>query len=626
MRFYRSAVEVGAAALAVAAMLGGAVAAERSIEAETPPVFVSGTKTDVLLEDVPSAMTVIDRATIQQKRLATVADVLRLAPGLDVVRTGGLGGTTSVFLRGGNSSHTLVLIDGVPVNSATTGAFDFADLTTDNIERIEIVRGPQSTLYGSDAVAGVIQIFTRKGKGTTRGTVSAEAGSFSTLREILNLRGADDRTDYSFNAGRIDSAGFSRAAEDAGNHEDDAYRNTTLSGRVGTAFGQSRLEWTGRFTDAEAELDGCDPVTFFCPVDDPNFVGDTRSVVTGLRADVPLTVWWSQELIVSLNRDDLNGIDPDTADNNYRIDARGRRIDWRQVLQPLPGERFSVGYEYEAQQADSESPFSAFEKRTANGALYGLNELRLGPAVLNAGVRFDDHSRYGSETTYKVEGAWLFPTATKLRAAHGTAFRGPTLNDLFFPGFGNPDLEPERSHSTEVGLEQGFGERGRIGATYFRQRIEDLIVFVSDPITFVGAPENVDRARMRGVEAEVWLRPLAAAELFASYTWLEAENEDGGLELPRRAPRKAGGTVSLRPADGVRVVVDGRYVGRRFDDVANAVRLNAYAVWNLAVTWALRDKIELFARGENLFDRDYQEVAGYQTTGRSGHGGVKVTF
>jgi len=269
-------------------------------------VVVTATRTEVPLKKAASSVTVIDEKRIQEKHLSTVLEVLREVPGLDIVQTGGLGGTTSAFLRGTNSNHTLVLLDGVQINSATTGAFDFADLTTENIDRIEIVRGPQSTLYGSDAIGGVIQIFTKKGKGPSRSSVSIEAGSFLTFRETIRMSGSSDLMDYSFSAERLDSQGFSKANENMGNTEKDGYENTALSSRIGLGlFKKAYLQLTSRYTVSKTDLDTCDPVTFFCPVDDPNFVQHNRNLVSALSLTAPFDSLWEQHFSFSFEWNEL---------------------------------------------------------------------------------------------------------------------------------------------------------------------------------------------------------------------------------------------------------------------------------------------------------------------------------
>lgn len=589
-------------------------------------VVITATRTPVPLAQAASSVTVIDSKTMEEKHLRMVLEALRDVSGMDIVQQGGMGGVTSDFLRGTNSNHTLVLIDGVQVNSPTTGAFDFSNLTVENIERVEIVRGPQSALYGSDAIGGVIQIFTRKGEGPTTSSVSFEGGSFGTYRETFEIAGSAKGADYSFSAGRIDTEGFSRASEKAGNTEKDGYSNTTLSSRVGLKLPRNaRLEGTVRFSDSQADLDGCDPVTFFCPVDDPNFVQGEKTLTTALGLEAPVKEWWDQQLKLSLNTDHLTTTDPDTASNNFRIDTRSRSVDWQHTLQLGPLDILTIGYQYESQ--EGEDPGN-FDKSLANSSGYGFNQLRLAPMNLNLGVRFDHNNQFGDETTYKAEAAYaLERTGSRIRAAYGTGFHGPTINDLFFPGFGNPNLKPEKSRSVEGGIEQDLLKgSAKISATYFYTLIDDLIVFVFDPLTSTGMPENVQKARIIGTELEVQWAPIKATTLSARYTFTQAENRTSDSELPRRPKHKAGASLSAMPSKDLNVNLDLRYVGDRFDNTPNTVSLKDYFVVNLAGTYYIIANAQAFARIENLFNSDYQEVAGYGTAGLSAYGGIKFDF
>lgn len=591
---------------------------ERSIG----PIVVTATRTEVPLGETAGSVTVIQGRQLRERQMRTVADVLREVAGLDVVQQGGPGSLTNVFLRGSNSSQTVVLIDGIQVNSPLDGAFNFADLTVESIDKIEIVRGPQSMLYGSEAIGGVIHIFTRKGKGPTRGSITLEGGSFRTFRETMGFRGASEMVQYSVSASRLDSQGISRANEDNGNSEADAYENSTFAARIGVKPAKSiQVDWTARLVDSSSDLDGCDPVTFFCPADDLDFRSDARTLVTGLGLSGAITDWLTQEVKLSLNQEEFRGSDSTDPFNNFEFRTQGRRLDIREVLSLGKVDRLTLGYEYESVLADS---VGNFERVTANSAIYAMNEVRILPVILNLGGRWDDNNRFGSETTYKAEIAFLISaTGTKVRGAYGTGFRGPTLSDLFFPGFSNPNLEPERSKSAEVGIEQVLGDdRFRAVVTYFDTRVDDLIVF--DFLT--SKPQNVDEARMKGTEVELALHPVRALRMAASYTKLDAENRTTGFELARRPENKAAGSLTWQPVAFWRLVGEGRYVGKRFSDIDNTVKLGDHTVANLATWYEVNSQLEFFVRIENLFDREYEEVAGFGTPGRAGYGGVQMTF
>lgn len=590
---------------------------------ELGPVVVTATKTEVPLNGVTSSVTVITEEEIQVKKAKTVLELLRDAPGLDVAQPGGPGGTTSIFMRGGNSSYTLVLIDGVRVNSAMTGAFDFADLTADNVERIEIVRGPQSTLYGSDAMGGVIHIITKRGRGAPAFSVSAEAGSYQSFRESVGVAGTASSLDYSLSVARFDTDGFSRADERNGNTEKDGYENTTVSSRLGMNLGAvGQLDLTARYTNARVDLDGCGfPV---CPLDDPNYIQDSHSQLISARYSRPLTSWWNQQLQLGFNLDELKGHDPDPADvfNNYQIDTQGRHLDWQHHFSIGESDLLTLGYEYEGQRGKGED---TFDKTISDSAVYIQNQHQVSDLFSQVvGVRADYNSRFGDEITYKAEAAYRVPvTGTRFRAAYGTGFHGPTLNDLFYPGFGNPNLKPETSENVEGGIEQTFFS-GRLNflGTYFHTGFENLIVF--DSTTFL--PENIGKAMAKGAELELNLSPVKAVTLKTNYTYTTTLNEENGQKLPRRPRQKANVGLSVLPAPSVKLLLDFRYVGKRFNDTANTEPVSAYTLLNASGSFDLTRSIQIFARAENLFNRKYEEVLGYGTAGRSAYGGVKATF
>jgi len=596
------------------------LAQEEGGAVELGPVVVTATKTEVPLNEVTSSVTVITEQEIQEKKAKTVSEVLRDVPGLDVAQTGGPGGATSVFLRGGNSDYTLVLIDGVRVNSPTTGAFDFADLTVDNIERIEIVRGPQSTLYGSDAIGGVINIITKRGAGTPAVTVSAEAGSYQSFRESAGVTGATPLLDYSLSVARFDTNGFSSADRHNGNSEKDGYGNTTVSSRLGMNLEDSgRLDLTARYTGAKVDLDNCCP-----PVDDPNFVQDNHFGLISASYSRPLTAWWNQELVVAYNTDNLETRDPDPADsfNNYKTKTEERHLDWRHHFSISEADLLTLGYEYDGQRANNKG---SFDKTISDGAVYVQSQHQVSDLFSQlVGVRADYNSRYGDVITYKAEGAYRVPvTGTRFRAAYGTGFHGPTLNLLFYPGFSNPNLKPETSENIEGGFEQPlFSNTVSLRATYFHANYNNLIV--SSAPTYI--PENIGRATAQGTELEMNYSPLKSVTLKGNYTYTGTRNEDNGQELPRRPRQKASAGLNVKPAPSFNLRFDLLYVGKRFDDIANTQPVGAYTLLNASGSFDLTRNVQVFARAENLFNRKYEEVLGYGTAGRSAYGGLKVTF
>tara|TARA_B100000315_G_C14589843_1_gene595149 strand:- start:3583 stop:5499 length:1917 start_codon:yes stop_codon:yes gene_type:complete len=591
-------------------------------------VVVTATRTPVPIEETTSSVTIIDSEAIAAKQLDTVLDVLRTVRGLDVKQSGGLGGLTSVFMRGGNSNHTLVLIDGVQVNSPTTGAFDFADLTVENIDRIEVIRGPQSTLYGSDAIGGVVHIITKKGKGPSSRFLSSEYGAFNTFQERAGVSGGSDRFDYALTASRLDSDGISRASEKDGNSEKDGYENTTISGRFGaTVLGDGRLDATIRYTESKADIDAEFPFS-----DDLDSTSERDTLVLSTTFSKSITSWWDQRLQVSLNDDALAGNDQDeptdfnpTGDNSYLIDIQAKRLDWQHNFVLTEQASLTAGYELEHQKARSQENFT---QSLTNHA--GYAQLHLNPIdnlFLVAGGRFDANTLYENKLTYKVSGSYyLEQSGTTLRSSYGTGFRGPTLNELFFPGFGNLDLQPETSRGYEIGLEQQVLAQLVVGVTSFHNDFDDLIVGTFDPTTNLFEAENINEARSRGIEAYMRVSPTDTLDVQATYTRTATRDQETRLRLAQRPVNKANLNILYVPWDSLRTNLDLLLVGSSFSNTANTERVAGYGVVNLGGSYDITKNFQAFARIDNLLNKSYEEVFGFGTFGRAAFGGLKFTF
>lgn len=616
------------------------------------PVVITATKIETPLREVASSVTVITRQEIENKQTNSVEEVLRSVPGLDVVRQGGLGQQTSIFLRGGNSTHTLVLVDGIEINDPSNPgrSFDFASLATDNIERIEIVRGPGSTLYGSDALGGVINIITRKGSGKPRVSLTAEGGSFATHQEKLSVSGGNDLLNYSMVASFLESDGISAAAARYGNSEKDGYDRTTVATRLGlTPTDNFDIDFILRYVDSEADLD-----TFAGPYgDDPNNTFDSEALY--LRAQARLMLLndiWEQKLGFSLtdydreNRDETDASHPgDSSLTTY--DSRLYKIDWQHNLYLHPTNTLTVGVEYEKEQAQGSSEYvyadpswntnDAFEKKSAEtNGYYIQDQIKLWQDFITTlGVRVDDHQTFGSRLTYRITSSYLFrPTGTRIKGTYGTAFKAPTLAQLFENStyvLGNPDLTPEKSRGWDIGLEQSLWEdRITLGATYFENHFEDLINTFFSLDSFKYEYENVDEAQTKGIEVTASVRPIEDLTLSASYTYTDTENRATGAQLLRRPHHKYNFNANYRFLNAGNINLDVLYVGEREDldlyDWSKTTSLGAYTVVNLAVSYEINKHLRLHGRVENLFDEDYEEVNGFGTPGIAGYAGATLTF
>jgi len=612
-------------------------------EHKSPSVVVTATRVETPRDQVASSVTVITAEDIERSQQVQLLEVLRSVPALDVVRTGGPGGNTSVFIRGANPEHTLVRIDGIRVNNPITPgrSFNFANLAVDNIERIEILRGPQSTLYGSDAIGGVISIITKKGRGAPSLTVSSEAGSFNTFVQQGEFSGGSDTYNYSFGVQRHDTRGISAAGEQYGNTERDGYENTSLSTRLGLApMEMFDANLFVRYINATADLDnaggpGGDALNR--ELDTEEFYVRAESNTSFL--DDRLKQTYAVSYVDQEFRDDA---DPDELNpfNFQRSRFKGSSVqfDFQNVYTVADSLDLLAGFESTREKGSSSflsdgqfGPFeSRFDEQTATINGYYLQALvDTDQSFFSAfGLRLDDHSRFGDEITWRVAPGYLLPNkTTRLTSSIGTGFKAPSLFQLY-SDFGSEELSPEKSLGLDVGIEQEFlGGRAVFGTTYFWNRFSDLITF--DPDTFVYS--NIAEARSYGMEVFSRLNLFEDLDLGLNYTYTDTEDKDSGRSLLRRARNKLGANLNYLFMDNASLNLDVLYVGSRYDNnfetfPATRVRLGGYTRVNLGSTYQISDNIDIFARIENLFDKQYEEVFGFGTPGIAGYGGLRFSL
>ncbi len=586
-----------------------------------PDIVVQGTKTGTPLDQLTGAVTIIDEAAIRDMRVPTVLEVLRQVEGLDVVQSGGPGGQTSLFLRGGNSNHVLVLIDGVKVNSPTTGAFDMANLTVDQIERIEVLRGAQSPLYGSEAVAGVVNVITKRAAQPDHDSVTIEGGAYRTWRGALTHSGRGPVWDRAFALSRWTSRGISRADEDLGNTEPDGYANTSFSMKLGRAAGVGgRADLTLRLTDATADFDDAYPAPTFALSDSPAKSRD-KAAVAGLTIAAPLSARWDHRLTIGWSRDHgttMNGTFGDTD-----IDAQSRQVDWQHTLGIGADNLLSVGYEYQNRLADITG---AGEHRLVTNAVYVQDQLAaFDPLFITIGGRTDDNNQFGRHNTYKA-GASLKLASWRSRVFgnYATGFRGPTLNDLYYPGFSNPNLRPEESTGYEAGISlDAIPGAVTVQATRFRTDYDDLIALDS---LFI--PQNIATAEASGFELSGSWTVSPRSTITGNYTVTDATNGATGDRLLRRPHNKGNVVWTFHPDETSDLRIDYRCVGSRLDttDGVTILTLPHYSLVNLAASERMSVATEVFIRIDNFLNKNYEEVSGYGTPGRSFFAGLTTQF
>ncbi|MDO8282515.1 MAG: TonB-dependent receptor [Thermodesulfovibrionia bacterium] len=592
------------------------LAADKAIK--VGEVVVTATKIEEAIEETTSDVIVIKSEDIKKMNTQFVSDVLKGISELNVVQNGGAGKQAAIVLRGGNTEHTLVMIDGVKVKSTTTGTFDFSSLNVDDIERIEIVKGPQSTIYGSEAMAGVINIITRKGKGTPKISASFETGSYGTYKPSATVSGGYMGLGYRLTGTYFTTDGISAAKKGT---EKDGYKNASVSGKLNfSPTDKADIEVSGKYYYDRSDLDAFGS-------DDLNYVQHGNHHMLSGKGRLYLFDIWEQVLSLSTVEDSLKYKDPDTSWNNADIITGMKTIDWQNNFYISDAYTFTFGAEYRKEAGENKG---IFDETVDNKALYLNNKAKLfnDDLVINAGLRIDDHETFGDETTYRIGGIYnIRQAALTVKASYGTGFRAPTLNELFYNdpwgSSGNLNLSPEKSSSWEIGLEKEIiKDRASATVTYFDQKYDDLIDWVETPPgSWLYSPKNISKAAVKGLEAGVSVKVIEDVTVRSSYTYLDTEDKETGERLRRRPKDKAG--ISVEYSGGpVALFAEYTFVGKVYDS-ASVGHLGSYSIVNLSGSYKLRKDTSFFARVDNLFDEDYSTAGGYSTPGLSAYAGIK---
>ena len=593
-------------------------------EVDLPAMVVSATRTPQPRTEAAASVTVISAEDIHRSGRTHVEDLLRAVPGVDVARRGGLGESGDFGIRGGSQGQTMVLVDGVRVKDAgsSSGVPRIENLMVENIERIEVLRGPQSTLYGSDAMTGVINIITREGTEEPRVNAEFEAGSFSTVRTSAGARGREGAFTYALNASRLETAGIPRRED---NEERDGHINTGLSGRFGWDFpGPARAGLTLRHNTGEKEL-GDDLREF-----------EETFARTDASWETPGGLWESHAGVgytKTLRKFfQPRGPGGDPADI---WDGRIWKVDYLGTLKPVEAHTTTFGAEFEeeiAEVIDREETVQVDDSaHTTSGFVH--HRFQATEALqLSGGARALDHQTFGTRRTYQGSALLGIPeTGPRLKANYATAFSAPSLVQLHDSRWGNPDLDPETSHGFDIGIEQDLpDETGVVGATYFENHFDDLIVFDFQGFdgdgNVAGEFTNVSEALTYGVETFGDFPMSDTISLRLSYTFQKSEDGDTGNELVRRPNHKFDVALTFVPVETTTLRVATRYVGSRYNDSANTDRLDPYQVWDVTGSHRLTENFELFGRVDNLLDEDYEEVRNFNTPGRALYAGLRARF
>jgi vitamin B12 transporter len=613
----------------------GAFAQQAGNESET--VVVTATRVPTPEAQIASSITVITAADIAARQDQTLPDVLQDIPGLNVVQTGGPGEQTSVFMRGTDSNHVKVLVDGIDVGdpSSPVGAFDFGQFLTPDIERIEVLRGPQSGLYGSDAIGGVINIITKSGSGPAQFTADVEGGSFDTFNQAGGVSGSTGPFHYAADIEHFYSGATPVTPLDlltpGEARLDDSYDNVTGSTKLGYDITDNfDLGFVARYTNTQLLFTGDNYNNYPSTPDTTHDETDTLQYYTrGTGHLVLFDGFFEQTIGLAYSSISSTDFSPDGPTTSYYSGDRVK-LDWQGNLRFSSDEILVLGAEYDRDEI--RQPVSA-GTTTASG--YAELQSTLGGNFFNTiSVRYDDNNQFGSAATYRVAPAYFIPaTGTKLKASIGTGFKAPTLSQLYenFPSygfFGNPNLKPETSLGYDFGFEQSLLDgKAQFGATYFRNNIKNLI----DDNSAFTSYANVGRAETDGVESFASWQPIQSLTLRADYTYTEANDEILNEELLRRPKHKANLDAKWQATNKLSFDADLLYVGPWIDVTRDVLipeeeTAPGYTTANIATDYAICDRLTIYGRIDNLFDAHYQDPVGFLHPSRGFYAGIRAAY
>lgn len=614
-------------------------------------VVVTANRAEQTRDRVPFSITVLEAARIRQSQAVSAVDLLAQTPGVSFNRNGGPGQTTGVSIRGAETAQTLVVIDGVRVNdpSSPGGGYDFGNLLLGDVSRIEVLRGPQSTLWGSQAIGGVVNIVTAEPTDGLHTDGQVEGGSYGTFNSRAGVGGKVGRLSFRVGGGYFLTDAVSAFDRKFGGREDDGFRQGQVSGRAKVELtADADLDLRAFYTDSRTSFDGFPPPLY--RFGDTAEFGRTQQFVdyTGLNLRTlggALTHRFAFQY-ASIDRENL---DPSQAPFDVTFKSKGKteRFEYQGVATIREGWRATFGAERERTAFDDLSPFAGFNPRPRTGINSGYAQLQadvLPALTLTAGGRYDDHDTFGGHATGQAGAAWrLNGGSTILRASYGSGFKAPTLYQLY-SDYGNTGLKPEEADGWDAGIEQRLADgRYVLQASYFGRDTSNLIDFTfcgaaPDPLCTgpagrrrFGYYANVAKTFAQGVELQGQAELATRLILSGQYTFTDAEDRSpgsasDGLRLQRRPQHTASATLSYSLANGATLAAAVRYAGDSFDDRFESRRLKSYALVDLRGSYPINPHLELYGRVENIADERYETVYQYGTLGRATYGGVRLRF
>jgi len=650
---------------------GASIAAQNDTQpvSTLEEVVVTATRTEASARSVPVSTSVVTGKEIAASGAETVKDALRYVEGLYVQSYGGPGRSTNLRIRGMDSRWVMVMIDGMEVNdpSAIGGAFDFSDLSVDNVNRIEVVRGAESPLYGSDAMAGVVNIITKGGTGRPGAELSGYLGSMDTWQTRLSSWGKVGLFDYSISLSHLETNGISK---------DDRFWDRNYSFSVGLDASENlRVEGTFRYVNSDLQYDDIDFMTY-TTFNDPNQYASRSLLVGTLTATYLPTDWWESQLrfgISDTRRKYTDRFDSESTDHydsgeGFVSDqlrsvqcytGRIKKIDWQNTLHLLEREGMKdtlvVGYEYREDEGKSTSviitdsyssgaPLGLYKdktrfsfRRTQLIGYYAQNELNLWDSLtLIAGLRIDDPDDFGGRTTYNLGASYhLKRTDTVFKVRYATGFKAPTLYEIYAPPIpawwflgGNRGLVPEENEGYDFGVVQNlFDRRLSLGITYFHQAVDNKIIYYTDPDTWQATYKNISDVVTQGLEFHLTSRPVKDLLLKASYTYVDPQDRENHHRLQNVPINQWNLSAFYTWQDRLNAYLGVRFVGDRIDRYSQKVyRANSYTVADAKVSYRVSPRFEVFLKGNNIFNRQYQEVKGYDAADFSWYLGGKIRF
>ncbi|OYY67609.1 TonB-dependent siderophore receptor [Sphingomonas sp. 28-63-12] len=609
------------------------------------PIIVTATRTAEPLSRVGQSVSVIDSATLKTRQTSTVADLLRTLPGVTVARNGGIGNPTSVFIRGAESDQTAALIDGVKLNDPASpgGGFNFGNLLVGNIDRIEVLRGPSSVIWGSQAIGGVVNLITTPPSEALTINARGEYGYRGTGQIVANVAGKAGPLSASAGGGWLTTQGISAFNAARGGRERDGYRNFGANLNLNLTLTEAvSIDARGYYSDGRTDFDGFAPPSY--AFGDTREFGTTKEYVGYVGGNVALFGGRFRNRIGFAYTDtvrhsyDPNGFVAETFAGN----GRNQRYEYQGVVDLTKGAQATFGLEREESRFVSSS-FGGPQVigRARLDSIYGqLVVTPLAGLTLTGGVRQDDHDRFGGATSVAASGVYS-PNhgATTLRASYSEGFKAPSLYQLQSE-YGNQLLRPERAKGWDIGVTQrALSGMVEASATYFRRTSSDLINFVSCPAPLTGicaarpfgTYDNVSRAVAQGVELTLALRPVDALTVQGNYSYIEATNRAAGdINFGKRLQRRPSQTVNVsidyRWPFGLNTGATVTHVGSSFDDAANRTRVQGYVLTDIRASVPLPHGAELYGRIENLFDERYEAVFQYGTPGRAAYVGIRLHY